>query len=149
MADEIRIVDNQQCQIACSFSSRSIITRATGQPNRFVSAVPLPNPASTSTVIGKKPSSDGPAIDITSKLSSAVVTGGGAQVTTSGSTSGAAAVTTKIEGPGVSSTITAVGQGGISGTSATAGDSASVQKGRSKTGERGARGREGQTTVGA
>ena len=66
-----------------------------------------------------------------------MVTGGGAQVTTSGGTSGAASVTSTVRGPGSVSTLTAVGQGGISGSSATAGNSASLQKGRSKTGTQG------------
>ena len=94
-----------------------------------VSAVPLPEHPTPAP-----PKPPGPVVEIDSKLHSAVLTGGGAQVTTSGSTSGAASITTTIKGPGVSSSITASGQGGISGQSATAGNSKSLQKGRSKTG---------------
>nr|UEK51793.1 CP19k-like protein 1 [Amphibalanus amphitrite] len=97
------------------------------------SAVPLKATVSTTSPSTPSPSPSGPVIDIDSKLASAVVTGGGAQVTTSGGTSGAASVTSTVRGPGSVSTLTAVGQGGISGSSATAGNSASLQKGRSKT----------------
>nr|UEK51766.1 CP19k-like protein 1 [Megabalanus ajax] len=101
------------------------------------SAVPLPSgfrPPTPTTPAPPLPSSSSESlIGIGSKLSSSIVTGGGAVVNTRGSTSGSATLHTSYKGPGESSETTTVGKTGLSETSAAASGGVSIQKNRAKT----------------
>nr|UEK51771.1 CP19k-like protein 4 [Tetraclita japonica formosana] len=101
-------------------------------------AVPLPYKHYTTTTAAPATSTAAPArssrlIDVDSKLTSNVITGGGAVVQTSGSTSGAGSVTRVVSGPGLVFRTTAVGSGGVSGQSASSGDGLAAQLSRART----------------